>query len=149
MACHLPIGGCAMRRERRGFFSGRFCSFCSGAVLFGSGRVKVVELAQVVELPRVWSESVQSRDPASGTERLPFPPPRTRKRRKTRPFPKTPSELSGGRHVQARGTSPVDHAGGTRSCGRQGLDDAHREVATSFSFGVLCKCLWVAPVLLK
>ena len=112
------------------------------------GRVGSSNLVEV-QLFLAEGQSVQSRDPASGTERLPFPPPpvRTEIAARTRSSsPKAPSELSGGRHVQARGTSPADHARGTRSYGRQGLDDTIREVATSFSFGVLCKCLWVAPV---
>ena len=50
-------------------------------------------------------------------------------------------------HVQARGANP------RTASGRLGVEvesatlgDAFREVATFFFLGVLCECLWVAPV---
>ena len=123
-----------------------------GSRLVGSGR-------RIVTGRRTWlswsccswsegrSESVQSRDPAGGTERLPFPPSARESAGKSVHFPENPVRAVGRTTRAGARHEPVDHAGGTRSCGRQGLDDTHREVATSFSFGVLCKCLWVAPVL--
>jgi len=118
-------------------------SFCSGAVLFGSGRVKVVELAQVVELPRVWSESVQSRDPASGTERLPFAP-RPHEKAPENPSipPETPSELSGVRRGR-RAARAVRAPRRRDSRGGRQVDDATREVTTSFFFGLCVNdCGW-------
>ena len=124
-----------VRRERL-----RFCSFVGSFVLVlvlvvvGSGRRTLS-----------WSSCSWRRvsrcspeTPLVGRSACHFPlPVRTEIAARTRSSsPKAPSELSRGRLVQARGTSPVDHAGGTRSCGRKGLDDVHREVATSFSFGV-------------
>ena len=62
--------------------------------------------------------------------------------------PKAPSGLSGARRGlrAARAQCPTPEG---LEAAVAGVDDAHREVATSFFFGVLCKCLWVAPVLLK
>ena len=63
--------------------------------------------------------------------------------------PKTPSELSGARReIRAARPGRCTTPEGLEAAVAK-VDDAHREVATSFFFGVLFKCLWVAPVSVK
>ena len=135
MACRLPIGGCADAREKEGAslrnffseavlfwcFSGQFCSEASRV-----GAFSVLVRFCWCGCFRVWSESVQSRFPARGTERLPFFLHPVRTSGLTTP--------AGARH------EPSDHAGGTQGAVAK-RDDALREVATPFSFflGFLCK----------
>ena len=88
---------------------------------------------------------MQSRFPASGTERLPFPP---------RPHEKAPENPSifpeprpNDRAYGARDELVGDHAGGTRGAVAK-RDDALREVTTLFLFLGLCvnDCGWCLSV---
>ena len=132
------------RRAQGGWKIGRRigAGFCLGLawsvvpVLVPDCRVGGLSLAE--------GQSVRSRDPAGGTERLPFPPVRTEIAAKTGPFPQNPVRAVGRTTRATRGTSlwttpeglGVAIAGG-------GLDDTHREVATSFSFGFCVNvCVW-------
>ena len=90
------------------------------------------------------SESVQSRDPAGGTERLPFPSPDPERRQ----FPPIRAEVAAENpsispkprpSCRARDTSnarhePVDHARGTRSSGRAKEDSTTRSGTSRLPF---------------
>ena len=60
--------------------------------------------------------------------------------------PKTPSELSGARRELRAGRAQRPTPEGLEAVVAK-RDDVNSEVATLFFFGILCKCLWVAPVL--
>ena len=80
-------------------------------------------------------QSVRSRDPAGGTERLPFPPPvRTEIAARTRsssPKPRPSCRADDASNAQHE---PVDHAGGTRSCGRGRRTGRHAQGSRDFLF---------------
>ena len=67
------------------------------------------------------------------------PPRPHRDSRRNRPLPQNPVRAVGRTTRATRGTSSLDHAGGTRrlQAGKSRLP---------FLLGFLCKCLWVAPV---
>ena len=100
-------------------------------------------------------ESVRSRDPASGTERPPFPSPDPEYRQfppsiraevvaKT-PFVRSPPQtvVSNGQHVPARSTSSPTTPEGLGAEVTGGGLDAPREVTTFFSLGFCVNvCVW-------
>ena len=89
----------------------RFCSFVGSFVLVlvvvGSSNLVVVKLFLAE------GQSVQSRDPASGTERLPFPPPHPHRDSGENPvqFPQSPVRAVGRPTRAGPRHEPVDHAG--------------------------------------
>ena len=77
--------------------------------------------------------------PLVGRSACHSPPRPYRDSRRNRPLPQNPVRAAGRMTGATRGTSSVDHAGGTRrlQAGKSRLP---------FLLGFLCKCLWVVPV---